>query len=117
MIPPRSDSKTRIPSPPGFVEADLLGDHALGLDDALDAVPGRQAQDDSLRLFGVPGPVDLSAGGDDVLLHLGQVAVQVGQGVQADLVAGPAELLPALLAELIDNFGPFSGRPGVFSWP
>ncbi len=56
----------------------------------------------------------MAAGGGDLLLHHGQIAVQMGQRVQADIVSGLPELLPALLAELFDDLGPFAqGRAGA----
>ncbi len=99
----------------GVVEPDLLRHHALGLDDAPDAVPGGDLQDDPVGLPGVGGPVDAAPGGGYLLLQQGEIAIQVGQAMEAKIVAGLSEPLPALLAEGLDDTGAYAaGRARAF---
>ena len=90
----------------GMVQADLLGRHALGLDRQLHPMPRGDVEQDAPGFLGIPRPVHLAARPGDRPLGLLQIVIEVRDGVQADIVAGLAQLLPVLVAE-----GIHQGRP------
>ena len=76
------------------VEADLFRGHGLDLDDFLRLMLLDEREDDAVGFGGVRGPVHMTASAGTVFFELGEVVVEVAQGVGADLGAGLAQVLP-----------------------
>ncbi len=93
----------------GVIQLDLLGDHRLRLDDLADTVGLSDRANVFHRLLGVSGEEDGSAHSLDRLCELGEVPIEIGERVDADVPSSIPHL--AERAVVGDRAVPQFGEP------
>src|SRR5205814_7568146 len=76
------------------VQLDLVGGERLDLHDLSRAVRPRDVDHEGVRLRGVAGPVDVTAGSFDRGLELQQVTVEIGEHFLLDRRSRVAQVFP-----------------------
>ncbi len=77
-----------------LIEPDLFRGHRLNLDDFFGSLLLDQVEDNCVGFGCVARPVDLPAGPRAILFKLGQVVIQMTQGMGADLCSGLSKFFP-----------------------
>ncbi len=81
-------------------QMNFFGDHRLGFDDGLHVARLGQLDDVVIGLLGVLRPMNVTAAGDDLLLELGEILREIGDGIRLDSGTAGAGGFPVGEAQL-----------------